>query len=45
MSRLVAETLADNWRMVAVFTDAGLPVRIAHRDGVVHVELDLSQRP
>jgi GNAT superfamily N-acetyltransferase len=45
VSRLVAETLADNWRMVAVFTDAGLPVRIAHRDGVVHVELDLSQRP
>lgn len=45
VSQLVAETLPDSWRMVTVFTDAGLPVRIAHREGVVHVELDLSQRP
>ena len=29
-------------RMVAVFIHAGLPVTTSHRDGVVHVRLDIA---
>ncbi len=47
LTRLVAESLATNGRMVSVFTHARLPVRTAFRDGSVHMELELtpSQRP
>lgn len=41
VARLGAETLPTNSRMVAVFTHAGLPVRADHRNGVVHVQLEL----
>lgn len=39
--RLVAETLTENRRMLAVFRGAGLVERATFRDGVMWVELDL----
>ena len=40
--RFVAETLAENARMLHVFRDAGLPVFTHFVDGTVHVELPLA---
>ncbi len=40
--RLVAETLTSNTRMLAVFRGSGLVERMSRRDGVVSVELDLT---
>ena len=39
--QLVAETMANNARMLAVFRGAGLVERASFRDGVMWVELDL----
>jgi RimJ/RimL family protein N-acetyltransferase len=41
IERFVAETLAHNERMLAVFHHAGLPVTSRFSEGVVHVTLDL----
>ena len=41
ITRVVAETLPQNRRMLAVFQHAGLPVRTEMRDGVVHAILEL----
>jgi RimJ/RimL family protein N-acetyltransferase/nitroimidazol reductase NimA-like FMN-containing flavoprotein (pyridoxamine 5'-phosphate oxidase superfamily) len=38
---LVAETLPQNRRMLAVFRHAGLPEQVQYGDGVVHVSLGL----
>jgi RimJ/RimL family protein N-acetyltransferase len=41
VQRLVAETMTNNARMLAVFRGAGLVERASFRDGVMWVELDL----
>jgi GNAT superfamily N-acetyltransferase len=41
VTRLRAETLPHNRRMLAVFHHSGLPVHTRVEDGVVHAELDL----
>jgi GNAT superfamily N-acetyltransferase len=41
VSRLRAETLPHNRRMLAVFHHSGLPLRTKVEDGVVHAELEL----
>jgi RimJ/RimL family protein N-acetyltransferase len=41
LTRLVAQTLADNRQMRAVFRQAGLPIRERLEGGVVDVTLDL----
>jgi RimJ/RimL family protein N-acetyltransferase len=40
----VAVTLPDNWRMRAVFTDAGFDVRSEYREGCVDVRFDIAGR-
>jgi GNAT superfamily N-acetyltransferase len=42
ISRLTAQVLPHNHRMLSVFRHAGWPMRSVLRDGVVHVELDLT---
>jgi GNAT superfamily N-acetyltransferase len=41
LTRLLAETLPHNRRMLAVFHHAGLPLTTRVEDGVVHVTLEL----
>jgi RimJ/RimL family protein N-acetyltransferase len=41
VKQLVAETMTNNARMLAVFRGAGLVERASFRDGVMWVELDL----
>ena len=43
--QLVAETLPDNRRMLAVFRHAGLPEQVRYRDGTMHVTLELQEDP
>jgi acyl-CoA synthetase (NDP forming)/GNAT superfamily N-acetyltransferase len=42
--RLVADTLAENRAMQAVFRDVGLAHRMWSEDGIVHVQLDLTAK-
>ena len=42
LSRLVAETMAGNHAMLAVFADVGLTKQSWYESGQVHVELDLT---
>ena len=44
VTRFVADTLAENSRMLAVFLHAGVPSRSSSSDGVVHLELLLDQQ-
>jgi RimJ/RimL family protein N-acetyltransferase len=41
----VAETLPHNAKMLRVFHDAGLPVSSQFREGVVHLVIQLADRP
>lgn len=41
--RFLAETLPQNKAMLAVFARSGLPMVRSHREGVVHIRLDLAQ--
>ena len=41
--RFLAETLPQNKAMLAVFARSGLPMAKSHREGVVHICLDLAQ--
>jgi GNAT superfamily N-acetyltransferase len=41
--RFVADTLANNRRMLSLFHHAGLPVTSGIRDGVVHVAIELAE--
>jgi GNAT superfamily N-acetyltransferase len=41
--RFIAETLPRNKEMLAVFARSGLPMVKSHREGVVHICLDLAQ--
>jgi RimJ/RimL family protein N-acetyltransferase len=43
IKRFIAETLPRNKAMLAVFARSGLPMVKSHREGVVHVCLDLIQ--
>ena len=45
IDRLVAEVLAGNAAMIAVFRRSGLPMRKRSEGGVVHIELDLGPEP
>lgn len=45
IARFVADTLAYNRRMQAVFHHAGLPMTSGFRDGVVHAVVELTREP